>query len=317
MIVELNGSQRGGWLYADGTPYAQRSLPPNLVIRAFSRFEVASGGRLPDGWQIESFVVAPWFGQPGGGTAFRLLDQNNQTGPLLRLIDSGLARPTRIEIASLPAPPDHIAAAPIDLDSYPVPCRPVVRAWYQWRIIATGGRLPFVDAERFPWPDLPPLLTASERQWGEQQPVVTDGALTFSLGGIEYGFFLNTEDKWVVQQCDRNIWHKDWGFLLLEDAQKFLLYLIAEEARTLRDLPNVGTRWYRENPARGIEFDRYQQDSRQGAVFVRHAGSKSEYLAWMDEWEAARFGPAFEYGYDELHTVLSEGIPSAWFVDIE
>lgn len=37
----------------------------------------------------------------------------------------------------------------------------------------------------------------------------------------------------------------------------------------------------------------------------------------MDEWEAPRFAPAFEYSYAELHTILSEDIPLAWFVDIE
>ncbi|WP_082946994.1 TNT domain-containing protein [Mycolicibacter sinensis] len=318
MIVELNGSQRGGWLYADGTPYAQRSLPPNLVIREFSRFELASGGGLPRGWQIESFVVAPWFGQPGGGTAYRLLDQNNHTGPLLRLIDAGLARSTHAEITPLPVPPDHIAAPMVDLRAYPEPYRPVARAWFQWRIIAIEGRQPFFDAKRFPWlpADFGPLLTASERLWGEEQPLVTDGMLTFSLGGIEFGFFLNTDDKWVVQQRDRNIWHQNWGFLLLDDAQKFLLFLIAEEARALRGLPNIGTSWYRDKPACGIESVRYQQDSRAGAVYIRAAGSKSEYLAWMDEWDATRFAPAFGYSYNELHTVLSQDIPPAWFVEL-
>ncbi|TDZ77529.1 hypothetical protein DE4585_04924 [Mycobacteroides salmoniphilum] len=319
MIVELSGSQRGGWLYADGTPYAQRSLPPNLVIREFSRFELASGGKLPDGWRIEAFVVAPWFGQPGGGSAFRLLDQNSNTGPLLRLIDAGLAEPLRPEIDTLPPPAHQISAPAFDLGDCPEPCRPIVRAWYQWRIIATGGRCPFVDAERFPWlpENLSPLLTVSEAQWGEQQPAIADSVLTFSLGGIEFGFYLNTDDKWVVRQCDRNTWHKNWGFLLLEDAQKFLLYLIAEEARTLRGLPNIGTKWYRDRPARGIEFVRTEQDSRAGAVLVRPAGSTSEHLAWMDEWEATRFAPAFGHSYEELRTVLSQGIPPAWFVEIE
>lgn len=320
MIVELNGSQRGGWLYADGTPYAQRSLPPNLVIREFSRFELTGGGTLPDGCLLRTGVVAPWFGQPGGGTMFRLIDRNNQTAPLLRLIDVGLATPLRTEIDTLPAPPEQVVAPAIDLSDCPEPCRPIVRAWFQWRIIAINGRQPYFDESAFPWlpADLARLLTESEIRWGEQQPAVTDSALTFSLGGIEFGFYLNTDDKWVVQQHDRGTWHKNWGFLLLEDAQKFLLCLIAEEARTLRGLPNIGTGWYRDRPAtHEIEFARHQQDSRAGAVFVRPAGSNSEYLAWMDEWEATRFAPAFGYSYDELHTVLSQGIPPEWFVEIE
>ncbi|OBK81846.1 hypothetical protein A5649_10315 [Mycolicibacter heraklionensis] len=312
--MELNGSQRGGWLYADGTPYAQRSLPPNLAIREFSRFELTGGAGLPDGWQIEAFVVAPWFGQPGGGSAFRLLDQNKHTGPLLRLIDAGLATPLRTELDALPSPLEQMPAPTVDLSDFPEPCRRIVRAWYQWRIIAIGGRRPYVDDERFP--GLVPLLTASETQWGEQQPSMTDGVLTFSLGGIEFGFYLNTNDKWTVRQRARNTWHDDWIFLLLDDAQKFLLYLIAEEARTLCGLPNIGTSWYRDKLAHGIAFTRYQHDSRAGAVFVHPTGSQSEYLAWMDEWEATRFAPAFGCSYDELHTTLRHGIPPEWLTEI-
>lgn len=319
MIVELNGSRRGGWLFAEGTPYARRSLPPNLVIREFSQYAV-SGTELPDGWSIESFVVAPWFGQPGGGTGFRLLDQNGRTGPLLRLIDSGSFTPVgRDEVDALPPPSGRLEVPELDLGRFPEPCRRIVRAWYQWRVIATRGRYPFVGASGIPGlgANIVPLLTDSEVRWGEEEPTVTEGGvLQFTLGGIGFGFFLNTDDKWVVRQRDRNTWHNNQGFLLLEDAQKFLLSLIAEEARTLRGLPSIGTGWYRSRPDCGIELVRYEQDSSAGTVFVRPAGSQSQYLAWMDAWEALRFGPAFGHGYDELHTILSRGIPAEWFVEI-
>ncbi|MGV0625318.1 TNT domain-containing protein [Mycolicibacter minnesotensis] len=320
MIVELNGSRRGGWLYGEGTSYAQRSLPPNLVIREFSKYEL-TGTVFPDGWRIEQFVVAPWFGQPGGGTGFRLLDQNGHTGPLQRLIDSGTFTPVRVEtVEGIPSPPRPVGALNVGLGEFPEPCRPIVRAWYQWRIIATNGRRPYADENSFPWPNTDPasLLSASEVEWGEQEPAVSEpGVLTFSLGGIEFGFFLNADDKWVIQQHDRNTPRTDWGFLLLEDAQKFLLALIAEEARTLRRLPNIATGWYRSSPDVGIELVRYSQDGVKGAVFVRPAGSNSQYLARMDAWEAARFAPAFGLGYDELHAVLCQGITSEWFAEID
>lgn len=64
--LELLGSARGRVLAAANTPLAQRSVPAEYAERALSRLRVQAP--LPV-WQVH---VAAWFGQPGGGTRYRL-----------------------------------------------------------------------------------------------------------------------------------------------------------------------------------------------------------------------------------------------------
>ncbi len=76
--LELLGSARGRVLAAANTPLAQRSVPAEYAERALSRLRVQAP--LPV-WQVH---VAAWFGQPGGGTRYRL------TQPVAELIASGV-----------------------------------------------------------------------------------------------------------------------------------------------------------------------------------------------------------------------------------
>lgn len=76
--LELLGSARGRVLTAANTPLAQRSVPAEYAELALSRLWVQAS--LPV-WQVH---VAAWFGQPGGGTRYRL------TQPVAELIASGV-----------------------------------------------------------------------------------------------------------------------------------------------------------------------------------------------------------------------------------
>jgi len=76
--LELLGSARGRVLTAANTPLAQRSVPAEYAELALSRLGVQAP--LPV-WQVH---VAAWFGQPGGGTRYRL------TQPVAELIASGV-----------------------------------------------------------------------------------------------------------------------------------------------------------------------------------------------------------------------------------
>lgn len=64
--LELLGSPHGRVLAAAGTSFAQRSLPEEYAERTLSRLTVQFD--LP-AWQVQT---AAWFGQPGGGTRYRL-----------------------------------------------------------------------------------------------------------------------------------------------------------------------------------------------------------------------------------------------------
>ncbi|MEU7580047.1 TNT domain-containing protein [Streptomyces sp. NPDC041068] len=69
------GSPLGRFAHPEGTPFAQRSLPPLYVgcgyhvyswIRPWTQEDVEKYGFIQAG------KVAPWFEQPGGGTQFML-----------------------------------------------------------------------------------------------------------------------------------------------------------------------------------------------------------------------------------------------------
>jgi hypothetical protein len=64
-VIDRFGAPHGRVFAADGTPFAQRSLPPALQNVGYRRYRVTQP--LPV-WRA---VSAAWFGQPGGGVRYR------------------------------------------------------------------------------------------------------------------------------------------------------------------------------------------------------------------------------------------------------
>ena len=76
--IDRYGSNNGGFLSPEGTPFDQRALPNNSVNSKFQTFVVVKP--LP----VNSGKIAPWFGKPGGGTQYQLKDTN-----VKKLIEDG------------------------------------------------------------------------------------------------------------------------------------------------------------------------------------------------------------------------------------
>jgi Tuberculosis necrotizing toxin len=88
-IVDRFGFPGGGWLGADGVPFAERSLPPDSAFKPFYRYVVDDPTALPPGWQVEQSQAAPWFNQPGGGMQYRIIDEFGDTASVQDLVNSG------------------------------------------------------------------------------------------------------------------------------------------------------------------------------------------------------------------------------------
>jgi hypothetical protein len=84
-VIDRFGYPGGGWLGADGVPFAERALPPDSAFKPFYRYVVEDATRLPPGWQLEQSRAAPWFNQPGGGIQYRIVDEFGQTGNVAEL----------------------------------------------------------------------------------------------------------------------------------------------------------------------------------------------------------------------------------------
>lgn len=61
-IIDRFGSEGGGYLSPDGTPFADRAVAPETVGGDYTRYMV-TGKPLPPGVQIVEGPVEPWFGQ--------------------------------------------------------------------------------------------------------------------------------------------------------------------------------------------------------------------------------------------------------------
>lgn len=73
-IMDRFGHPGGAWLSPDGTPFAERALPPDSANKTYYQYVVGDPANIPHGYRIEESQVAPWFHQPGGGTQFESLD---------------------------------------------------------------------------------------------------------------------------------------------------------------------------------------------------------------------------------------------------
>jgi hypothetical protein len=73
LVVDQFGQESGSYLHPDGTPFAQRALPPSVLSTTdqrypynYHRYQVAKPFRVRAG------LVAPAFEQPGGGIQFKV-----------------------------------------------------------------------------------------------------------------------------------------------------------------------------------------------------------------------------------------------------
>jgi hypothetical protein len=89
-VIDRFGSPYGGWLSPDGVPFAERALPPDSALKPYYQYVVKDPGALQPGWRIEESQAAPWFHQPGGGTQYRIIKPDGNTGSVLDLIRQGV-----------------------------------------------------------------------------------------------------------------------------------------------------------------------------------------------------------------------------------
>lgn len=67
-LIDRFGPERGRLVFAGGTPFEQRSLPPTHRDFSCRAYRVTA----PAGLEVLGGPVAPWFGQPGGGEMYEL-----------------------------------------------------------------------------------------------------------------------------------------------------------------------------------------------------------------------------------------------------
>jgi hypothetical protein len=92
-VLQRFGAPFGGFLTDEGTPFDQLALPPLSQTAPFAKYVVKDPAALPPGYRIEQSEVAPYFGQPGRGTQYRVIfttaEGKDVDGSILALLNSG------------------------------------------------------------------------------------------------------------------------------------------------------------------------------------------------------------------------------------
>ncbi|UOE42641.1 TNT domain-containing protein [Agromyces larvae] len=89
LVLDRIGALDGVYLFPAGTPVEARSLPPTSLRDGARLHRFTTAGDV----LVHAELVAPWFGQPGGGLRFRLAEDFRGirdlvvTGALQRLAD--------------------------------------------------------------------------------------------------------------------------------------------------------------------------------------------------------------------------------------
>jgi hypothetical protein len=65
-IIDRYGSDWGDYTSPDGIPFEQRAMPPEGRSSPYNRF------RLNEDIEVDEATIAPWFGEPGMGTQYKL-----------------------------------------------------------------------------------------------------------------------------------------------------------------------------------------------------------------------------------------------------
>jgi hypothetical protein len=88
-VIDRFGGPFGSWLSPDGTPFAERALPPDSAMKPYFQYAVDDPAKLPSGFRIEQSQVAPWFHQPGGGIQYRIIGPDGKSASVNDLLESG------------------------------------------------------------------------------------------------------------------------------------------------------------------------------------------------------------------------------------
>ena len=84
--IDRFGGGGGDYFGLPTDSFESRSLPPSNLNDPYTVLDVQA---LPHGWSIEVSKIAPAFGRDGGGTQFRILDQQGRPVPMDHLTSKG------------------------------------------------------------------------------------------------------------------------------------------------------------------------------------------------------------------------------------
>lgn len=196
----------------------------------------------------------------------------------------------------------------INLSEFPPPLHRIVESWYSWQEIylrKMGKPLPQID------PDA--QKRSPDLNWGTRPPTMTDNSSLRFLDDYELSYYLIIDDdRYYIDKQSRGSRKTYWMFRRFEDAEKYMLFLISQEARPGRYTDSPSYRWYQQGVDPRISLAKPDPVNYPGRASITVDGESTD-RGWMPEHDAVAASHLILLSFEELEATLRQGIPPDWF----
>ncbi|KZS83435.1 hypothetical protein B4U45_14120 [Mycobacterium persicum] len=134
--------------------------------------------------------------------------------------------------------------------------------------------------------------------------LVDDADVSYYLVCRNEGHYIDSEERGSRRRY--------WMFRRFEDAEKYLLFIISQMARPGKYTNSVGYRWVQEGLDARVSLSRPDPVNFPGCVSLRVDDEATD-RGWMAESDAVQASHILVLTFEELDTLLREGIPADWF----
>jgi hypothetical protein len=191
----------------------------------------------------------------------------------------------------------------VDLGKFPPGLHRIVKSWYSWQAVylrETGSDPEYeAIAGQITWRTHPPRMTK-------------DGELCF-IDDDEISNYLVIEgNQYYIDKKSRGSRGRYWMFRRFEDAEKYMLFLISQMARPGRYTKSPAFRWYQKGVDPRVTLTKPDPVDYPGRVSLR-VDHEANDRGWMGETDAPAGSHVLVLSFEELDSVLREGIPADWF----
>ncbi|WP_142393992.1 hypothetical protein [Mycobacterium kansasii] len=198
----------------------------------------------------------------------------------------------------------------VDLSEFPPFLHRIVKSWYLWQEIYLRelGRRPGGDQREPRGRETPGQIF-----WGRQPPAMTKDCELGLVDDADVSYYLAREsDEYYIDSEERGLRQRYWMFRRYEDAEKYLLFIISQMARPGKYTDSIGYRWAQEGLDDRVSLSRPDPVNYPGRVSLR-VDEEATDRGWMAKSDAAAASHILVLTFEELDTLLREGIPADWF----
>lgn len=198
----------------------------------------------------------------------------------------------------------------LNLTPFPVFLHRIVKSWYIWQEIYLRGRNQVPgQVERQP----KGKGTREQIYWGGRPPEMTDEDELALIDESDISVYLVCKDDgFFIDTKERGSRDTYWMFRKYEDAEKYLLFLISQNARPGKYTDSPAYHWYQQGVNPQVTLTRPDPVNFPGRVSLR-VDQESTDRGWMGETDAPAGSHVLVLSFEELDSALREGVPPDWF----